>query len=334
VALPADRYPNGLVEVFAGAPPGPWMYTGGLENRPRLVRELSRHRALWGNGPEVLRQVRSPERVAACLEAAGLPRPAQYREGTPRRGRCLVKPRDGTGGRGITFWKPRQRRRGRVYFQEYIEGESCAAVYVTQGPNTHLLSVTRQLVGEAWLHAGPFQYCGSVGPLSLTKKEESAFRRLGDALGTGFGLRGLFGVDCVRQNGIPYPVEVNPRYTASVEVLEHGTGLPLLDLHRRAFDRVGTEPPNLLRPSDGVIGKAVLFAPAGFAFPAEGPWTATLRKADDPWEVPAFADIPRTGEHIPAGRPVLSFFTRAGSVASCLEQLRQTAAGLDRHLQG
>src|SRR5205807_1077251 len=44
--LEPDRYPYGLAELLPQAPPGPWMYTGGLENRPNLIRRLARGREL------------------------------------------------------------------------------------------------------------------------------------------------------------------------------------------------------------------------------------------------------------------------------------------------
>ena len=56
----------------------------------------------------------------------------------------------------------------------------------------------------------------------------------------------------------------------------------------------------------------------------------TLRHPGDIWDVPAFADIPPAGQHIEAGRPILTFFARADSVSACLEQLKRTAADLDR----
>ena len=46
-------------------------------------------------------------------------------------------------------------------------------------------------------------------------------QQLGLDLARGCGLRGLFGVDFVLSEGVPWPVEINPRYTASVEVLEY-----------------------------------------------------------------------------------------------------------------
>src|SRR5438309_1251845 len=60
IALP-DTYPDGLLEIERQAPPGPFLYTGGLENRPRLLRELAQRRTLWGVAPGILPQVRRPE---------------------------------------------------------------------------------------------------------------------------------------------------------------------------------------------------------------------------------------------------------------------------------
>jgi len=137
LAVPASRYPHGLVDALAAWPPGPWMYTGALENRPHLVDRLSRKRALWGNGAAVLRKVRSPYRLAACLRSARLAHLAVQRCSAPlsREGQWLCKPWRGAGGRGIRFHVPGRsvNPKGRCYLQEYIEGESCAAIYVGNG---------------------------------------------------------------------------------------------------------------------------------------------------------------------------------------------------------
>jgi predicted ATP-grasp superfamily ATP-dependent carboligase len=110
-------------------------------------------------------------------------------------------------------------------------------------------------------------------------------------------------------------VEVNPRYTASVEVLEYATGLPALALHH------GT-------------GKAVLFARQALRFPRRGPWAEVLRAPPPVEEMPPFADLPGADQPIEAGRPVLTLFARGDSLAECEARLRETAAELDRWLYG
>jgi predicted ATP-grasp superfamily ATP-dependent carboligase len=206
----------------------------------------------------------------------------------------------------------------RSYLQEYVEGEARAALYAAAPEGTRLLGVTRQLVGEPWLHAAPFRYCGSVGPLPLGATERANLERLGDVLAAGCGLRGLFGVDGVWRDGAFWPVEVNPRYTASVEVIEHATGLAALAWHRRAFDPEAPVPPQPSAAS-AVSGKAILFAGASLTFPREGPWL----------DAAAFADIPDAGQRIEARRPILTLFACTTSVQACLEALQVKAAGLD-----
>jgi predicted ATP-grasp superfamily ATP-dependent carboligase len=357
------KYPEGFLDWVGTELPGPWMYTGGLENRPWLVERMAQRRPLWGNNVAALLAARNPSVVSATARAAGLPAPGVewFFRDRPRKGRWLVKPMWGAGGGGIHFWSDADRsgppaidavphlslgpdgihfwteldRAYRpsllVYVQEYIEGESRAALYCGDGKRAALLGVTRQLVGADWLHAAPFHYCGSVGPLEPSAAERSALEKLGNVLAARCGLRGLFGIDGVARGGGFYPVEVNPRYTASVEVLEHATGLRALAWHRRAFDS-RAERPAPPAAAAACVGKAVLFAPQDETFPADGPWADVLRSPPAIGEAPAYADIPPPNTHIKAGRPVLTFFARAATPEACEEELRRTAGDLDWRL--
>jgi predicted ATP-grasp superfamily ATP-dependent carboligase len=219
------------------------------------------------------------------------------------------------------------------YWQEFVEGEPCAAVYVGDGQTARLLGVTKQLVGEPWLHAAPFHYCGSVGPLPLEPVLRQAFADLGAALGRAFALKGLFGVDCVLRDGVPYPVEVNPRYTASVEAIEYATGLHALALHRQAFEPAAPVPAPPCQ-SAGVVAKGILFARAPLRFPERGTWRSWATSFPGVEVMPTFADVPHPGAVIQAGKPILTLFRRARTVDDGLEELRRLADGLDRWLFG
>jgi predicted ATP-grasp superfamily ATP-dependent carboligase len=339
-ALAADRhgYPRSLLRHAVKAPPGPWLYTGALENHPQVVQTLSLDRRLWGNDAKVLRAVRSPDSMARVLAAAGVPHLAVCTEpgAAPRNGSWLIKPVRGAGGRGIAFWKgvaSGLRQRG-TYIQEYRDGDPCAAVFVGDGRDAALLGVSRQLIGALWLHAAPFQYAGSVGPVTLELSLQQRFAQIGNALTRGFGLRGLFGVDCVLADGVPWPVEVNPRYTASVEVLEYATGHAALALHRHVFDGGTSAPPWAAPAANSVVGKAILFARADLTVPHQGPWQSMLERPVPVGTLPPFADVPEADQPIQAGAPILTCFARAASVSACLDDLKQITADLDRWLFG
>src|SRR5262245_19294559 len=47
VRLPAKDFPAGFQRAAQLAPPGPFIYVGGLENHPEIVASISRSRALW-----------------------------------------------------------------------------------------------------------------------------------------------------------------------------------------------------------------------------------------------------------------------------------------------
>jgi predicted ATP-grasp superfamily ATP-dependent carboligase len=333
------RYPEGFWRFLNSGPPGPWLYSGGLENRPRLVQRMAQRRPLWGNAETALARCRDPQYVAAALRSAGLPAPAvteAAEQSSPAR-RWLLKPRRSAGGNGIRFWTPKDDswNKNDVYCQEFIEGQPLSLLFLGDGRTAYLLGGTRQLVGEPWLHAAPFHYCGSIGPLAAGLVQRPSLAALGHVLASQCVLKGLFGVDGVLRDGTFWPVEINPRYSASVEVLEHALGTPMLQWHAHVFThhRLPDRPVHTADHSRA-IGKAILFARADLHFPADGPWLAELRSPKPVQLLPGFADIPAAGERIDKGKPILTFFAAADSLSACEEALRQIAVDLDRWLFG
>lgn len=309
------RYPRGFLEVIDEGGEGPWLYTGGLENHPRLVDELAKRRRLWGNAGAVLRRGRDPKMLAEAAREAGLPAPRQeHYKGSSK---WLVKPRFSAGGAGIQEWEGEPLSR-RQYLQEYVEGPSASAVFVGREGGAVLLGMTTQLVGEPFLHAPRFRYCGSMGPVKVGRELEKKIERLGNVLVGRAGLRGLFGVDGILREGEFWPIEVNPRYTASVEVLEKATGLQALQWHAAAFGGA-KEPGEVAWKGEEVEGKAILYARAALVIPELG-------------NIADIADLPHPGEQMLPGQPILTVFARGRDEGSCLAELRTRAAALERVL--
>ena len=340
--VPIDAYPHGLLDALADAPQAPVIYTGALENRPDLIAKIDR--PLWGNSADLLRKVRSPEQWTTCLLEGGLPCPRISSKAEPT-GQWLLKPRKSGGGFGIHTHN-RQPFESRVHFlQERIDGLPCSAAFLGANGQAFLLGVTQQLIGTPWLNATGFHYAGSIGPLPLDLKTLETWRQIGVSLVTTFGLRGLFGVDAILRDGVPWPVEVNPRYSASVEVLERAQRVSLLTMHAAAFSPAPIDLANRLPctltpgPSPGgrgeqeVCGKAILFARQTLVLPAEGPWLGALEPGVGLNQI-EYADIPHAGETIEQGRPVLTLFASAPTVADCTVKLQEKAQALDRRLWG
>lgn len=339
VRVEGQGYPEDLQHAAVSALPGPWMYTGALENRPDLIEHISGRgtrplRPLWGNRPDVLQAVRAPFRVVSCLKEAGLPHPRclPSNRKPPANQRWLMKPVHSAGGAGIL---PANQtglpsHDDRFYLQQFIEGLPCSAVFVGEETGARLLGITRQLVGEGDWGAKPFAYCGSIGPIIPEGPARQQFEAIGSALTQGFSLRGLFGVDAILKGDTVWPVEVNPRYTASVEVLEHALGFTALALHRAVFEaRDSTSVIPSTSTATDIVGKAVLFAKDRVRAPDTRPWLETK-----PWShLPEVADIPHPGLEIAAGRPMFTVFTRGDSIEACYRRLVERASHYEAQLR-
>jgi uncharacterized protein len=329
------EFPVALINVLAGAPDGPVLYTGGVENRPDLVERIDR--PLWGNRADVLRRVRSPFLLADTLRQAGLPVLDVRCDGPPvGDGRAwLVKPLRSGGGVGIRPFMGQAFDLQTHYLQAYCPGLCFGAMFLGMADGSSLLlGMTHQF--EAGSFGAPeFHYCGGMGPVVPVPM---GVRRLGEILVRGFSLRGLFGVDFIYRvdpetgHDACFLLEVNPRYTASVEVLERAFDTGLLDLHRAVFEGrpiAWTPPPQ----APVVWGKAILYARKDVVFPADGPWMQSLRQSLGDGDA-EYADIPHAGEHIPRGRPVLTVFASGSSARECLLGVRERLQALDCCLFG
>jgi predicted ATP-grasp superfamily ATP-dependent carboligase len=305
-----------------------------MENRLRLIEDLAHDWPLWGNGAKAVLQVRHVMLLRRALESGGIPFPEMRFsfENVPTDGSWLVKPSMSARGRGIEFWRGQFLDfRSIGFLQRYVPWPSCSALFVSNRDGAHLVGVTQQLVGESWLNAAAFHYCGSIGPVRLERSQELAYWRIGDTLNRTCGLRGLFGVDCVVNDGVPWVIEVNPRYTASAEVIELATGQATISWHECAFENWAI-PPLCDYPVNACIGKAILFARKPIVFPDSGPWNDAL--TIPPTEFRPFADIPQARSEVAEGRPVMSFFAKSTSPEECRTELKRTAAELDRRLFG
>jgi predicted ATP-grasp superfamily ATP-dependent carboligase len=321
--IPLDQPIPALVASFVAAAkrhaPSAWLYTGSFENYPDQIDEIGSVHRLWGNPGSVLRAARDPFRLADSLNQAGLASPDIRPDprGLPRDGSWLVKPLASGGGAGIGAMTD-QTRLGAdsVYYQRRVPGRSYSALYLGAHSRASMIGVSRQFHG---VDGQPFVYRGSVGPVRLSSTLEAQLVAIGDRLAAEFGLIGIFGIDFVIHEGRAWVLELNPRYTASVEIFELAVGSSLLLEHRRVCD--SELPEQASRPLRGprVVGKWIVYATRRLIFPD---LPIRTPRNDQLYEIPEVADVPDTGLVIDRGRPVLTVFGSGAGPRQCLASLR------------
>lgn len=305
-------------------------YAAGFENHPRAVAALAAARALWGNPPAVLARVRDPLRLARVLRRRGFATPDVRVRAATRRGRWLLKPRASGGGHGIVPWVERGRVPTSMYLQARITGVAGSIVFAADGTRCVPLGLSRALAGEPGFGARGFGYCGNIlagggdRQFAAGARLFAAATALATAVTEEFGLVGVNGIDFVARRGVPYTIEVNPRYTASMELVERAYGLSLFDIHARAcagalpaFDLAAA------RAAPGAIGKAIVYARRSTILADTRDWLADG----------SVRDVPAPGERIARGRPVCTVFARGRDGADCYAALNARAAALYRLIE-
>jgi len=339
-ARPVENYPDDLPRLAGDVPHCPWMYTGALENHPRIIAEISRHRPLWGNPAEVVRKIRDPFRLVEILRASGLPAVDLCRSSRPPEpdGRWMLKPINGSAGRGIRIWDESAAGSTTLdephYFQQRQTGQPLSALFIASNHDCRLIGVARQLIGNADLHASPFTFCGAIAPIDPGHFVRDRIREYGGVLARTYGLRGLFGIDFLCDAHQLWLMEVNPRYTATVELFEHAFSIPLLEEHRRACqDATGPTPPHSDFPdrADRLIAKAILFADQRRIIPAVVEQFAAATPTA-PLALPTIADIPSPGTRIPTGHPICTLFAAGQTERECLRALHHRTRAVQQTL--
>lgn len=211
------------------------------------------------------------------------------------------------------------------YLQEYVEGTPGSVLFVAAGGRSLTLGITRQLVGDSAFGAAGFRYCGNMLTTAdaTGDDEDATVGRAGliaSAVAQEFDVVGVNGVDFIEHDGHLSPIEVNPRWCASMELIERAYGVSIFGAHANACT-TGNLPVfdvSRARRSPRVAGKAIVFARREVTLRDTKPWL----------EDPELGDVPRPGEQIAQGHPICTVFADGADIAACYDALVQRAASI------
>jgi predicted ATP-grasp superfamily ATP-dependent carboligase len=298
-------------------------YLSPFENHARAVGALASSRVLWGNPPDVLRRVRDPFLMSGLLRRRGFATPVTRVDVPPELAgeEWLVKPFRSGGGQSVRPWAPGTPVLPGFYAQERLDGMPASIVFVAARGRAVPLGISRQLIGDAAFGASGYRYCGNLLSTAdddvLTEPVVTSAAALADCVTQEFGLVGLNGIDFIVRDEMVSAIEVNPRWCASMELVERHYGVSMFGVHAAACAEGALPSFDLAaaRHASSVIGKAIVFAPCDMVAGDTRSWLGdeTVR------------DVPKPGERLVAGQPVCTVFADAAAPDACLAHLHARA---------
>lgn len=320
---------KGLCKAVLSLAPDSLVYTAGLDNHPKLVATLARGAKIYGNSPETLAKSKDWRFLRKVCREKKITCPHTILPGeTEKKGPSpwLQKPARGGGGQGVRPWHGGPLARGNVA-QAFVKGTAASCALLADGERCLVLGISEQLIGVNDFGVSGFRWCGNLFPFAarpgLLRSLHAQVEEMAGRLTRALGLVGACGLDLVisqGQEGIrAHLIEVNPRPTASMELMEDALGVNIYSLHLAACR--GHLPELGIKQPQGVWGKAVIFAGRDLVLPPTDGWREKGRK-----------DIPFGNQAIKAHSPVCTIFAQGKSREQCLDELRGRAANLRQEI--
>ena len=311
----------------------------GLDDSPDVLFKLNDMIPILGNHPHVIERIRDKMEFFQELKRLGIPHPetamAENFQEARKKARdigypVLVKPSRGFAGVGIRKARgPKELKQAfrdasiideKVLIQEHISGAPASVSLISSTNEAITLTLNEQLLGVSEVgQEEPFGYCGNVVPLVATRAVMDECKSIAERITSHFGLVGSSGIDLViSKEGIPYVVEVNPRFQGTLECVERVLGINMVEAHVKACLQ-GILPT--------IVKKPAVFCTRLILFASERSMVPDLNSFEE------VRDIPLPKVIIEKGEPVCSIVIEGTDRNSSLRKARIIAESIRKSLQ-
>lgn len=243
--------------------------------------------------------------------------------------RWLWKNRRSGGGLGVSFvdskdlvdlssLKARYDSKQGV-LQEYVSGKSLGISFLSSNHGTMILGVAESVphVPHVW---SDFIYRGSIAPVVMPNWLHESISNFASSVVLDTKWRGLWQADFLLAGNQLYLLEINPRWTASMELISYGYDLPLVSWslgcvrpEKSEWNCMRSRVKKAQKQRFSVFRKDVLYAIEDRSVTAseakewwEQRWFSRENEKANLW----YADIPQVHEKLIEGAPIHSLIER------------------------
>lgn len=139
----------------------------------------------------------------------------------------IIKPYNSGGGLGTEIIKNQKKfkevfaeKKGDFYLEEFIDGENRSCQFAADGKSAEILAFTKELKA-AQVNSkmkNSFKYAGNI-LIKEDAKEIKIIKRFIQNITNKYSLQGINGIDYIKNEQGIFFIELNPRFTAAVELL-------------------------------------------------------------------------------------------------------------------
>jgi len=246
----------------------------GFDDHPDVLATLKRNYRVAANSIGVFRRARDRRLLKQLATNAGLRYPTTIEVKSPRELEhaiasmgfpALVRPSNSGGGSRVRLIVSEDQltaltRRLAIdhahplLVQQYVRGRDYSMTIIGTEGQSQAISVQAQLIGiPAAGRDCDFVYCGNYCPVRL-EATQSQLTQAMEEIASRLELVGYNGIDfVVDDNGEMWLLEVNPRITGTLELLEVASGVNLMEWHLRALEGLLPDGPLQARPTVKMI---------------------------------------------------------------------------------
>ena len=267
--------------------------------------------------------------------------------------RWLVKAMDGSGGTNIEEYNATIFDGDRWfsvnpnrYLQQYQPGDSLGVTFLSSAHGSVVVGAALAWPPSPEASSHKYLYRGSYGPVPLTTQQWSTLHRFADEAAMQSELHGLWQADLLLHNGELTLLEINPRWSASMDLLDVALDLRLVDWHRDSvqskmtlenFAAIRTQVnERRSEAQQNLLGKRIVYTREPFVVSKEQTdrwWSHRWQGSgttESKWDEYgcSYADIPNSETVLDVGSPVLTCMAAASSPQRLFERLANAESSL------